>query len=133
VTGWPASIVLDSEGLSRVLHSDRAMGAVLASAQARGVTVHVSELTIVEAFDRRVTLARLDYVLPGCFIEEVRHGDGKEAVRLLRRAGLGAGQSHAIDAAVAVMALRLPRPVTVYTSDPADWTRLTGGLLRVST
>ncbi|MFD5051463.1 PIN domain-containing protein [Streptomyces tendae] len=120
------SLVLDSEALSQLLCNDRRMAARIEASRQAGVPVLVSALTIVEAVQGKTHLARLKWVLSRLQVEPVSQEDSLTAVALLRDAGGLHGHKYAIDALVAALALRVPDPVIVLTSDRDDWSKLCG-------
>ncbi|MFE7809126.1 type II toxin-antitoxin system VapC family toxin [Streptomyces sp. NPDC057430] len=120
------SLVLDSEALSLLLRNDRKMAARIEAARQVGAPVLVSALTIVEAVQGKTDLARLKWVLSRLRVEPVSQEDSLTAVALLRDAGGLHGHKYAIDALVAALALRVPAPVIVLTSDRDDWSKLCG-------
>ncbi|BAJ30526.1 MULTISPECIES: PIN domain-containing protein [Kitasatospora] len=120
------SLVLDSEALSLLLRNDRGMAARIEASRQVGVPVLVSALTIVEAARGKTDLARLKWVLSRLRVEPVSQEDSLTAVALLQDAGGLHGHKYAIDALVAALALRVPAPVIVLTSDRDDWSKLCG-------
>ncbi|MEV7295409.1 type II toxin-antitoxin system VapC family toxin [Streptomyces microflavus] len=120
------SLVLDSEALSLLLRNDRRMAARIEASRQAGVPVLVSALTIVEAVHGKTDLARLKWVLSRLRVEPVSQEDSLTAVALLQDAGGLHGHKYAIDALVAALALRVPAPVIVLTSDRDDWSKLCG-------
>ncbi|WP_318201697.1 type II toxin-antitoxin system VapC family toxin [Streptomyces sp. SCL15-4] len=120
------SLVLDSEALSLLLRNDRKMAARIEASRQVGVPVLVSALTIVEAVHGKTDLARLKWVLSRLRVEPVSQEDSLTAVELLQDAGGLHGHKYAIDALVAALALRVPAPVIVLTSDRDDWSKLCG-------
>ncbi|MFB7613484.1 type II toxin-antitoxin system VapC family toxin [Kitasatospora sp. NPDC056181] len=120
------SLVLDSEALSLLLRNDRGMAARIEASRQAGVPVIVSALTIVEAVQGKTDLARLKWVLSRLRVEPVSQEDSLTAVALLQDAGGLHGHKYAIDALVAALALRVPAPVIVLTSDRDDWSKLCG-------
>ncbi|MFF4641062.1 MULTISPECIES: type II toxin-antitoxin system VapC family toxin [Streptomycetaceae] len=120
------SLVLDSEALSLLLRNDRGMAARIEASRQVGVPVLVSALTIVEAVQGKTDLARLKWVLSRLRVEPVSQEDSLTAVALLQDAGGLHGHKYAIDALVAALALRVPAPVIVLTSDRDDWSKLCG-------
>ncbi|MGW5095071.1 type II toxin-antitoxin system VapC family toxin [Streptomyces nodosus] len=120
------SLVLDSEALSLLLRNDRRMAARIEASRQAGVPVLVSALTIVEAVHGKTDLARLKWVLSRLQVEPVSQEDSLTAVALLQDAGGLHGHKYAIDALVAALALRVPAPVIVLTSDRDDWSKLCG-------
>ncbi|MET9178396.1 PIN domain-containing protein [Kitasatospora aureofaciens] len=120
------SLVLDSEALSLLLRNDRGMAARIEASRQVGVPVLVSALTIVEAVQGKTDLARLKWLLSRLRVEPVSQEDSLTAVALLQDAGGLHGHKYAIDALVAALALRVPAPVIVLTSDRDDWSKLCG-------
>lgn len=120
------SVVLDSQALSLLLRSDRAMTARIEATRRAGLPVRVSALTVVEAADGKSDMPRLHWYLSRLRLEAVTPEDSLKAVKLLKEAGGLHGHKYAIDALVAAMALRSPAPALVLTSDRDDWTRLCG-------
>ncbi|MFE5772958.1 DNA-binding protein [Streptomyces sp. NPDC056485] len=124
------TLVLDSEGLSKLLNDDETVVALVAEARNRGMEVVISALTIIEAVHRRTDKARLNWILSGVRVIAVGDEEARRASALLMEAGLH-GHKYAIDAAVAEAALRQRRPVVVLTSDVDDMTKLCGGLVHI--
>ncbi|KIE26038.1 DNA-binding protein [Streptomyces sp. MUSC 125] len=117
------TLVLDSEGLSKLLADDETVVALVAEARSRGMEVVICALTIIEAVHARTTKARLSWLLSGLRVIPVGDDEAKAASALLMGAGLH-GHKYAIDAAVAEAALRQQRPVVMLTSDIDDMTKL---------
>lgn len=63
--GHEGTLVLDSEGLSRLLGDDETVVALVAEARSRGMEVVISALTIIEAVHARTDKARPARVLSG--------------------------------------------------------------------
>ncbi|WP_267242661.1 DNA-binding protein [Streptomyces sp. PR69] len=124
------TLVLDCEGLSKLLGDDERVVALVAEARRRGMEVVISSLTIIEAVHARTDKARLGWVLSGLRAVAVGDEEAKAASALLMGAGLH-GHKYAIDAAVAEAALRQQRPVVMLTSDVDDMTKLCGDLVRL--
>ncbi|MDX3230073.1 DNA-binding protein [Streptomyces sp. ME19-01-6] len=124
------TIVLDCEGLSRLVNDHEPVVALVAEARNRGMEVVISALTIIEAAHRRTDKARLAWILSGMRIVHIGDEEAKTASAMLINAGLH-GHKYAIDAAVAEMALRQRRPVVVLTSDIDDMTKLCGDKVRL--
>jgi predicted nucleic acid-binding protein len=124
------TLVLDCEGLSKLVDDREPVVALVAEARKRGMEVAVSALTIIEAVHRRTDKARLAWILSGVRIVPVGDEEARAASALLVNAGLH-GHKYAIDAAVAEMALRQHRPVVVLTSDVDDMTKLCGDRVRL--
>ncbi|MFI6725164.1 DNA-binding protein [Streptomyces sp. R-74717] len=124
------TLVLDSEGLSKLLSDDETAVALVAEARSRGMEVVISALTIIEAVHARTNKARLAWVLSGLRTVPVGDEEAKAASALLMAAGLH-GHKYAIDAAVAEAALRQQRPVVMLTSDVDDMGKLCGDRVRL--
>jgi hypothetical protein len=124
------TLVLDCEGLSKLVNDHEPAVALVAEARNRGMEVVISALTIIEAAHSRTDRARLAWVLSGLRIIHIGDEEAKAASAMLINAGLH-GRKYAIDAAVAEMALRQQRPVVLLTSDIDDMTKLCGGRVRL--
>ena len=124
------TLILDSEGLSKLLADDEQVVAMTAEARSRGMEAVISALTIIEAVHARTPKSRLNWVLSGVRVIPVGDEDAREASRLLMEAGLR-GHKYAIDAAVAEAALRQHRPVVMLTSDIDDMAKLCGDRVRL--
>jgi predicted nucleic acid-binding protein len=119
------TLVLDCEGVSKVVLRERAMIARLAQARVDGLRVVTSAATLVEARDPRMGQASFDWAVSGLVVEPVTEEIAREASRLLA-AHRQHGHQHAIDAMVAATALAASAPAIVLTSDPRDITLLCG-------
>ncbi|WP_282697576.1 DNA-binding protein [Streptomyces sp. CC208A] len=124
------TLVLDSEGLSKLLADDETVVALVSEARSRGMEVVICALTIIEAVHARTDKARLNWLLSGLRVIPVGDEEAKAASALLMGVGLH-GHKYAIDAAVAEAALRQQRPVVMLTSDIDDMTRLCGDRVRL--
>ena len=124
------TLVLDSEGLSKLLSDDEQVVAMTAEARSRGMEAVISALTIIEAVHARTHKTRLNWVLSGLRVIPVGDEEARAASKLLMDAGLH-GHKYAIDAAVAEAALRQQRPVVMLTSDVDDMAKLCGGRVRL--
>jgi len=124
------TLVLDCEGLSKLVSDHAPVVALVAEARKRGMETVISALTIIEAAHRRTDKARLAWILSGVRIAHIGDEEAKAASALLIDAGLH-GHKYAIDAAVAEMALRQRRPVVLLTSDLDDMTKLCGDKVRL--
>ncbi|MEO3891794.1 DNA-binding protein [Nonomuraea sp. B5E05] len=119
------TLVLDCEGLSKLLDDHEPTVAQVAEARHRGMEVVINALTIVEATHRRTDQARLAWLLSGFRISPISDKEARAASALLLGTGLH-GHKYAIDAAVAEMAIRQQRPVVMLTSDVDDMKKLCG-------
>ncbi|MBA6437582.1 MULTISPECIES: DNA-binding protein [Streptomyces] len=124
------TLLLDCEGLSKLLNDDESVVALVAEARRRGMEAVVCALTVIEAVHARIDKARLSWVLSGLRVLSVGEEEAKMASALLMGAGLH-GHKYAIDAAVAATALKQRRPVVVLTSDVDDMTKLCGDRVRL--
>ncbi|MGP4047491.1 DNA-binding protein [Streptomyces sp. 2A115] len=124
------ALVLDCEGLSKLVGDHEPVVALVAEARKRGMEVVISALTIIEAVHRRTDRARLAWVLSGMRIVHIGDEEARAASDMLISAGLH-GHKYAIDAAVAETALRQHRPVVMLTSDIDDMAKLCGDRVRL--
>ncbi len=124
------TLVLDCEGLAKLIDDHENTVSMVAGARSRGMEVVINALTIVEATHRRSNHARLAWLLSGMRISPVGDKEAKAASALLLDTGLH-GHKYAIDAIVAEMAMRQQRPVVLVTSDIDDMTKLCGDRVRL--
>jgi hypothetical protein len=124
------TLVLDCEGLSKLVSDRETVVALVAEARRRGMEVVINALTIIEAAHSRTDKARLAWILSGVRIVHVGDEEAKAASALLINSGLH-GHKYAIDAVVAEMALRQRRPVVLLTSGIDDMTKLCGDKVRL--
>jgi predicted nucleic acid-binding protein len=119
-TATPAgTLVLDSEGLAKVVRHDRELTGWLAVARADDLRVITSAATLVEVVHPRLKRPALEWALSRIVVEPVTEEIAGRAAALLGDAGLR-GHRHAIDAMLCATALASPGPVTILTSDPED-------------
>ncbi|MFC4067508.1 hypothetical protein [Actinoplanes subglobosus] len=124
------SLVLDSQGLSGWVDRDRKVMLLLEQAERDGVDIAMSAVTIIEASHSGVDVARMSWLLSRIRVEPVTKESARRSAGLLKSVGLH-GHKYAIDAMVAEVALRLPGPVAVLTSDVDDMVKLCGRRVRV--
>ncbi|MET9479016.1 PIN domain-containing protein [Streptomyces sp. NPDC006638] len=124
------TVVLDSEGLSSWIGQDRRFLALLKVFHEMGADLVIGANTIVEVCHSRTNVPRLNWALSRIKVEPVTEQAAKAAAGLLKEAGLH-GHKYAIDATVAEVALRQPKPVALLTSDSDDMTKLCGSHVRV--
>ena len=124
------TLVLDCEGLSKLVSDHESVVAMVAEARKRGMEVVISALTVIEAVHRRTDKSRLAWLLSGVRIVHIGDEEARTASAMLINAGLH-GHTYAIDAAVAEMALRQRRPIVMLTSDIDDMTKLCGERVRL--
>jgi len=123
--------VFDSEALSKAVHGDREIAALIKTAPRLDIPIVTSALTTVEAWDPRET-SRQD--LWNWTLSRIRivHTDDlviAMARDMLKAAGLH-GHTYAIDAVLAAVAGREAvrgAQATVFTSDTDDMNRLLAG------
>lgn len=124
------TLVLDCEGLSRLVRRTPALTEWLAAAEAEDIRVVTSSVTLVEARDPKVNQAEFDHAVSRVNVVPPTEAMARHASRLLAAAGLH-GHKYALDAIVAATALASPSPVTVLTPDPEDLLPLCGPGVRV--
>jgi predicted nucleic acid-binding protein len=117
------TLVLDSEGLSKLAIGDTVARAHLATALARRARVAVSAISLTEVLRGGSRDAAVHRVLARITVVSVSPEIARRAGELLGTTGLS-GHRCAIDAVVAVTALQLERPVVLLTSDLDDLSRL---------
>ncbi|MEU5159778.1 PIN domain-containing protein [Streptomyces sp. NPDC020875] len=113
------TLVLDCEGLSKLVRRSPEVTEWLAAAEDEDIRVVTSSVTLVEARDPKINQARFDYAVSRVNIVPPTETIARQASKLLAAAGLH-GHKYALDAIVAATALASPSPVTVLTSDPED-------------
>ncbi|MDB1086541.1 PIN domain-containing protein [Streptomyces sp. ACA25] len=124
------TLVLDCEGLAKLVRRTPELTEWLAAAEAEDIRVILSSVTLVEARDPKTNEARFDYAVSRVNIVPPTETIARHASKLLASAGLH-GHKYALDALVAATALTSPGPVTVLTSDPEDLLMLCGPGIRV--
>lgn len=117
------TLVLDSEGLSKLAAGNVRARAYLETALARRARVVVSAITLTEVLRGGPGDAPVHRVLSRITVLPVSPEIGRHAGELLGTAGLS-GHRCAIDAVVAATALERERPVVLLTSDLDDLGRL---------
>lgn len=117
------TLVLDSEGLSKLAAGDARARAHLDTARARRARLAVSAITLTEVLRGGARDAAVHRVLSRITVVPVTAEIARRAGELLGATGLS-GHRCAIDAVVAATALELERPVVLLTSDPDDLSRL---------
>ena len=118
------TLVLDSEGLSKLAAGNALARAHLETARFRRARVVVSAITLTEVLRGGSHDAAVHRVLSRITVLPVTSELARRAGELLGQTGLS-GHRCAIDAVVAATALELDRPVVVLTSDPDDLATLT--------
>lgn len=117
------TLVLDSEGVSKLAAGDARTRAYLDSARARRAQVAASAITLTETLRGDPRDATVHRVLSRVTIVPVTAQIARRAGELLGATGLS-GHRCAIDAVVAATALGLERPIVLLISDPDDMNRL---------
>ncbi|WP_431959246.1 type II toxin-antitoxin system VapC family toxin [Actinacidiphila sp. bgisy160] len=121
----PGTLLLDSEGLSKLYLKNRAVLALVQAAAEEGVRVATTAMTTLEADYERIHPARIRWVLSRIDVHDVTKDITDQAAALLREHRLR-GHKYAIDAVLAATARSAQGPVTVLTSDTEDITLLCG-------
>ena len=117
------TLVLDSEGVSKLAAGDARTRAYFDSARARRAKVAASAITLTETLRGGPRDATVHRVLSRVIVVPVTAQIARRAGELLGATGLS-GHRCAIDAVVAATALELERPIVLLTSDPDDMNRL---------
>jgi predicted nucleic acid-binding protein len=118
------TLVLDSEGLSKLAAGDALARAHLETARSRRAQVAVSAITLTEVLRGGSRDAAVHRVLSRITVLPVTGQIARRAGELLGQTGLS-GHRCAIDAVVAATAFELERSVVLLTSDPDDLATLT--------
>lgn len=124
------SLVLDCEGLSKLVRRSSELTEWLAGTEAEDIRVVTSSVTLVEARDPRVGQARFDHAVSRVNVIPPTEAIARHASKLLASMGLH-GHKYAPDAIVAATAPASPAPVTIPTSDPEDLLMSCGPGVRV--
>ncbi|MFD1662672.1 type II toxin-antitoxin system VapC family toxin [Streptomyces caeni] len=124
------TLVLDCEGLSRLVRRSPELTEWLTAAEAEDIRVVTSSVTLAEARDPKIHQARFDYAVSRVNIVPPSEAIARHASRLLAAAGPH-GHKYALDAIVSATALASPAPATFLTSDPEDLLALCGPGVRV--
>ena len=124
------TLVLDSEGLAKVVLRNRELTAWLAAARAEDERVVTSAATLVEVIHPRINRSSFECVMSRISVEPVTAEIARHAGVLLEQAGRH-GHKYAIDAMLAATALLVRGPTTVLTSYPDDITMLCGTRVHV--
>ena len=117
------SLILDSEGLSKLARGDQRARGYLETAIARRARVAVSAITLAEVLRGDKRDAAVHRVLSRITIMSVTPEIARRAGELLGATGLS-GHRCAIDAVVAATVLTMERPAVLLTSDLDDLSRL---------
>lgn len=117
------TLVLDSEGLSKLAAGDARARAHLETAIARRARVVASAMILTEVLRGGPRDAAVHRVLSRITVVPVSPCLGRHGGELLGATGLR-GHRCAVDAIVAATALGRERPVVLLTSDPDDLSRL---------
>jgi predicted nucleic acid-binding protein len=117
------TLVLDSEGLSKLAAGNAHARAHLEIALARRARIVVSAITLTEVLTGSPRDAPVHRVLSRIILVPVSPEIARRGGELLGATGLS-GHRCAIGAVVAATALNVERPVVLLTSDPDDLSRL---------
>jgi len=116
--------VLDAEGIVKSANGDAQSLERLRATWSRNADVVTAASALAEVLRGGSGDAKLHWVLNRITIVPVDRAIGRAAGELLGQTGLS-GHRCTIDALLAAVALRQPRPVVLLTSDPDDMARLT--------
>jgi predicted nucleic acid-binding protein len=119
-----ATLVLDAEGLLQLARGHHTAVSLARDAFDRRGSVITAASALAEVLRGVPRDAALHRVLNKITVVSLDKADGRAAGELLGRTGLS-GHRCALDALLAAVALRQPRPVVLLTSDPEDLARLT--------
>ena len=114
------TLLLDSHGVTTAATYDRTFLAVLEQARNDEVAVLVPWTTLAETLQGSRKRA-VQHALSRLALVPILEQDYRDAAELMEATGIG---GHTIDALVAAVARRHPRPVLIATSDPGDLRRL---------
>lgn len=126
----PGTLLLDSEGLSKLYLKDRTVLTLVQAAVEEGMRVATTAMTTLEADYERIHPARIRWVLSRIDVLDVTKDVTDKAAALLRSNRLH-GHKYAIDAVLAAVAHAAHGPVTVLTSDCEDISLLCGPAIEV--
>ncbi|MDQ0985785.1 hypothetical protein QFZ71_003068 [Streptomyces sp. V2I9] len=124
------TVVLDSEGLSAWIAQDRKLLAMLQVFHDMGANLVIGPPPLWKSATPVPTRLALNWVLSRVKVEPVTEQSAKAAAVLLKGAGLHR-HKYALDATVAEVALRQPKPVALLTSDSDDMNKLCGNQVRI--
>jgi predicted nucleic acid-binding protein len=116
--------VLDAEGIVKLAGGDLRMRQRFEAARQRRSEVVTAASTLAEVLRGGPRDAPVHRVLSRITVVPLDKSHGRTAGELLGREGLS-GHRCALDALLAAVALRQPRPVLLLTSDPGDLAKLT--------
>jgi predicted nucleic acid-binding protein len=117
-------LVLDAEGIVKLAGGDRLTRRHYEAAREREGHVVTAASTIAEVLRGGPRDAKVHRVLSRVTVVPIDKALGRAAGDLIGRTGMS-GHRCTIDALLAAVALGLPRPVVLLTSDPEDMARLT--------
>ncbi|MFD7136725.1 type II toxin-antitoxin system VapC family toxin [Streptomyces sp. NPDC059894] len=103
------TLVLDCEGLSKLVRRTPGLTEWLAAAEAEDIRVITSSVTLAEARGPKTDQARFDYAISRVNIIPPTEAIARHASKLLAAAGLH-GHTYALVALVAATALASPSP-----------------------
>lgn len=115
-----ATLLLDSDGLSKLVDKDPAAVQWVTLAQRSDARVVVVWVTLAEAL-QGARKAATQYTLSKLVLEAHAERDFTDAADLMTSTVMG---GHTVDAVLVAVAAHLPKPVLILTSDPTDLRRL---------
>nr|WP_246422638.1 hypothetical protein [Nocardiopsis mwathae] len=113
--------------MSLIVHGDERMMAFVEIAVGGHADMVTSPMTLVEAYDGKITERRWDWALSRIQVNKIGKEEARAARRLLAETKLH-GHQYAVDAVLAVIARRLKGDVTIFTSDVEDLKLLAPGI-----
>ncbi|WP_067852210.1 DNA-binding protein [Nocardia shimofusensis] len=119
------TLLLDSEGLSKLYRGDRAVVTWVEAARLENIRVGTTTMTRLEAEHGRLPKNRISWTLSRLEVHEITRRVSDDAAELLRTHSLH-GHKYAVDAVLAAVARAARPPVTVLTSDTEALTLLCG-------
>jgi predicted nucleic acid-binding protein len=122
--GAGGALVLDAEGIVKLAQGDLRALSRLKEATIRRSQVLTAASTVAEVLRGGARDAALHRVLNQISVVPIDKALGRYAGELMGRTGLS-GHRCTLDALLAAVALNLPRPVVLLTSDPRDLSMLT--------
>ena len=123
-----ATLLLDSEGLSKLVEKDPVAVHWVTLAQKLDARVLVAWVTLAEALQGPRTSATR-YTLSRLVLEPHVERDFTTAADLMTTTAMG---GHTVDAVLMAVASRLEKPVLIVTSDPGDLRQLAQGTTGVA-
>lgn len=122
--GGVGSLILDADGLVKLINGDPVARTQYSAARTRRSHIVTAASTLAEVLRGGPRDARIHWALGNMEVVSIDKQAGRIAGELLGKTGLS-GHRYALDALLAVVALAQRRPAVLLTSDPEDLARLT--------